>query len=203
MSRPPERATEDKKMLEALGETGLDDLELRFVEEYCVDLQPKKAAERAGVPPQLAAATGRRLLRLPEVMQAIDVRLAELSKNSIVNAEWVRSNLKALVERCMQAVPVMEWVKGEDGKKELVPTGEYKFDSSGANKGLETLAKHLGMLTEHSTVTIEHELKSLSADELQKRLNRLKAENKALSLVAGEDGVYAPSEDSGNPETPQ
>ena len=44
----------------------------------------------------------------------------------------------------------MEWDYGE---QKLVPTGEYQFDSSGANKATELIGKHLGMFKE----TIKHE----------------------------------------------
>ena len=43
----------------------------------------------------------------------------------------------------MRAEPVMEFDKEE---KRMVPTGEYKFDSSGANQSLTAIEKvHLGM----------------------------------------------------------
>lgn len=178
-------------LLAALGESDMADLEQRFVEEYCVDLNHKRAAERCGVTADKSAALGRRFLRKPEVMQAIDVRLAELSKVSVVNAEWVRVKLKEVVDRCMQAVPVMISQRNEDGKMEQVPSGEFKFDSGGANKALENLGKHLGMFTEHSVLTIEHELKSLPQHELDARIARLQEEFSSVTMLPGADGVYA------------
>lgn len=177
-----------------MGESALDDFELRFVEEYCVDLNHKQAAIRAGERSERAGARGRNLLRKQEIQQAIDVRLAELSKQSVVNAEYVRSRLKEVVERCMQQVPVMEKIRGEGGKTELAPTGEYKFDAGGANKALELLGKHLGMFSEHTTITIEHELKALTQDQLNARIIAMQAEHQLLTLEPGADGVYTASE---------
>jgi hypothetical protein len=129
---------------------------------------------------------GRRLLRKPEIMQAIDVRLAELSKHSVINAEYVRSKLKEIVERCMQAVPVMEKVRGEGGKTELVPTGEFKFDAGNANKALELLGKHLGMFSEHTGDDHrEHELKALTQEQVDARIARMMEEHKRAHARAG------------------
>ena len=43
----------------------------------------------------------------------------------------------------MQAEPIM--IKGENGIEE---SGEYKFDSAGANKSLELIGKHLRLFTD-------------------------------------------------------
>lgn len=75
-------------------------------------------------------------------------RINELSdiaqKNAILrtglNREWVISRLMQLVERCMQAEPVLKKV---DGK--MVETGEYVFDSSGANTALRALGDTIGL----------------------------------------------------------
>lgn len=62
------------------------------------------------------------------------------SKNAIIKTgldrEWVITRLMSVVERCMQAEPVM--VKGE-------PTGEFQFDATGANQALRMLGDTLGM----------------------------------------------------------
>lgn len=182
--------TEPPILLAALGESQLEDLEQRFVEEYCVDLNHKSACIRCGIDAKKAAETGRRLMRNPEIMQAIDVRLAELSKHSIVNAEYVRSKLKEIVERCMQAVPVMEKVRGDGGKTEMIPTGEFKFDAGNANKALELIGKHLNMFSEKTGDDLREELKALTPAQVDARITRLMEEHRALTLEQGADGVY-------------
>ncbi|UJP04426.1 MAG: hypothetical protein LZF61_05950 [Nitrosomonas sp.] len=75
-------------------------------------------------------------------------RINELSeiaqKNAILrtglNREWVISRLMRVVERCMQAEPVVKLIDGD-----LVETGEYQFDSRGANTALKALGEVIGL----------------------------------------------------------
>lgn len=92
--------------------------------------------------------------RASEIAQKGEIRgrLKELQENlamrNTVSVEWVLNNLKEVVERCMQAEPVLI----RDGD-EWIESGEYQFAHSGANKSLELIGKHLGMFTdklEHS-----------------------------------------------------
>jgi phage terminase small subunit len=70
--------------------------------------------------------------------------------------EWVLERLKAISDRCMTAVPVMEF---DYVNKEMVQKtdeegkGVWEFDSNGANKATENIGKHLGMFI---TKKIEH-----------------------------------------------
>lgn len=78
--------------------------------------------------------------------------------------EWVIGRLMENAERALQHVPVMQ-----DGK----PTGEYRYEGAVANRSLEILAKHLGILVdkvEHSGVDGGPiETKDVSARELIER----------------------------------
>lgn len=75
-------------------------------------------------------------------------RINELSdiaqKNAILRTgltrEWIISRYMQVVERCMQAEPVMKKVDGE-----MVESGEYVFDSSGANTALRALGDTVGL----------------------------------------------------------
>ena len=87
-----------------------------------------------------------------------------------VNKGWVIDRLKKVVERCMQAEPVMKMVDGE-----LKETGEYKFDSSGANKALELIGKELNMF--QTKVTVDHNhMVTMSDAQLKAQANALAAE---------------------------
>jgi phage terminase small subunit len=79
------------------------------------------------------------------VSSRIDEIRKEIEEKSNVSAVWIRERLMRLVERCMQADPVL------DGDGE--PTGEYRFDSSGANKAMDTLNKMQGY---YAKLEIEH-----------------------------------------------
>src|SRR5581483_2336246 len=75
-----------------------------------------------------------------------------------LDKQWILERLMAIVERCMQAEPVLD----PEGK----PTGEFRFDGKSANRALELLGKHLGLFVERRLVTVEHADKS--DDELRR-----------------------------------
>jgi hypothetical protein len=79
----------------------------------------------------------------------IRVRLEEMNAPIIEETGWNKKKLiekfAEIGEKCMKAVPV----KDNNG----MPTGEYKFDSAGANKAYEQIGKLEGLYidkTEHS-----------------------------------------------------
>lgn len=132
----------------------LTDKQERFCQEYLIDSDATKAAKRAGYSERSAGYIGYQLLQ----KTPIKARLIELRKEQTqrvqIDADYVLSSLKSVAERCMQAEPVME--RGADG--ELVPTGEWKFEHSGANRSLELLGKHLALFTENHNVNLLSEL---------------------------------------------
>lgn len=121
----------------------------RFVEEYLIDLNATQAAIRAGYSIKTAHSIGHENLSKPEISARIAELNGERSKKLNLDAEWVLEKLIKVTEMSMQATPVEKW-DYEDRK--LVETGEYVYDSTGANKALELIGKHLGMWKEK----IEH-----------------------------------------------
>lgn len=115
-------------------------------EAYCraramgMDIQSSILATGAPLHPNTAREWER---EKPEIRKRIEHLSALASKNAILKTgldrEWVISRLMTVVERCMQAEPV----KDKDGNE----TGEYKFDSNGANRALQLLGSELGMFT--------------------------------------------------------
>lgn len=71
----------------------------------------------------------------------IEELTALCTRNAIIKTgldrEWVIKRLMSVVERCMQAEPVVD----KNGEQ----TGEYKFDAPGANQALRMLGDTLGM----------------------------------------------------------
>lgn len=110
-----------------------------FVKEYLVDLNATQAAIRAGYKENAAYATGAENLRKPQIQEAIQKQIKKREEKTELNAEWVLKKLETIANRCMQEEEVMS----KDG-----PTGEFKFDSSGANKAIELIGKHLKMFTD-------------------------------------------------------
>lgn len=109
------------------------------------DTNATQAAIRAGYSAKRADEYGRQLLGKTGVREAIDKGLAEKSKRCQLDADWVLMNLKEVVKRCMQSEPVL------DGAGQ--PTGEYRFDSRGATRGLELIGKHIGMFRDKLELT--------------------------------------------------
>jgi phage terminase small subunit len=120
-------------------------MQARFCEEYIIDLNGKQAAIRAGYSEDSAAEQASRLLTNVNVERKIS-ELKELrSKAAGVSAEYVLGKLTETIERCSQAEQVMEW---DYQAKEMIPTGEWKFEHNGVLKGLELLGRHLKMFTD-------------------------------------------------------
>lgn len=114
-----------------------------FCKEYLVDLNATQAAIRAGYKPKAAQQTGFENLNKPVIAARIQILFDTRAESVELNSEWVLRNLEKVAIRCMQAEPVM--VKGEHGMEE---SGEFKFDSAGANKSLELIGKHLKLFTD-------------------------------------------------------
>lgn len=113
----------------------------RFCQEYVIDLNATQAAIRAGYSKKTARQIGEQNLSKLDIAARIKELKADISNRTGITQEWVVNRLKEISDRCMQAEPVMI-SDGEGGKME---SGEYTFDSSGANRATELLGKHLGI----------------------------------------------------------
>lgn len=129
----------------------LNDKQIKFCDEYLIDLNATQAAIRAGYSEAAAAEIGYENLRKPHIAEYLAARQQQIREKTQVTQEWVVNRLKEISDRCMQAEPVMTFIDGE-----YVESGEYKFDSSGANKATELLGRHIGIFEK---------------DNKQKRLN--------------------------------
>lgn len=114
--------------------------QIRFCEEYLIDLNATQAAIRAGYSEKTATIIGFENLTKPNIQEFIQQRQKELQEKTSLTQEWVLNRFKEISDRCMTAEPVMI----RDSEGQLVGSGEYKFDSSGANKATEMIGKHLG-----------------------------------------------------------
>lgn len=114
----------------------LNEKQKQFCEEYIIDLNGTQAAIRAGYSAKTANEQAAQLLAklsIQEYIQKIKNKRSERVKYS--QDELMRDILE-VKNRCMQANPVLD--------KEGNETGVWKFDSNGANKALDMLAKHVG-----------------------------------------------------------
>ena len=126
----------------------------RFVEEYLIDLNATQSAIRAGYSVKTAAVIGAENLIKPYIQKAIQEAQNKLTERTEITQDYVLTNIKKVIERCMQ----QEAVQARDGSPLLVegPEGDlaclFEFKETGALKGLELLGKHLGMFKDK----IEH-----------------------------------------------
>lgn len=146
-------------------------------EAYCrgraLGMSKKEAVSMAGLE---LNSTNRAWDRLPAVQKRIQQLSEIVTENSIIknglDRGWVISRLMTVAERCMQAEPVLDR-KGQ-------PTGEFTFDSSGANRALELLGKTMRMF-EAKEATKNDEYANLSDDEIA----RIAAELATQTGLAG------------------
>lgn len=111
----------------------------KFCDEYLICLNGTKAAISAGYKENSARQQASQLLDDDEIVKYIEARRTEAKNVALVDIAWVQQRAKDICDRCMQVEPVMI----HDGEG-WVESGEYKFDSSGANKSNEMLAKMVG-----------------------------------------------------------
>jgi phage terminase small subunit len=119
----------------------------RFIQNYLIDLNATQAAIRAGYSPKTANEQGSRLLANVSISRLIEAEQNKRAGKVGLDSEWVLRRLKDISDRCMQAEPVLK----REGN-EWVESGEYTFDSSGANKSTELIGKHLGMFKDSLNV---------------------------------------------------
>lgn len=137
-------------------ESALTSKQEMFCREYLVDLNATQAAIRAGYSAKTAKAIANENLTKPYLAERIQQLFNDRASKVEISAEWVLSNLKNVAVRCMQQEPVM--VRGDNGMEE---SGEYKFDSSGANKSLELIGKHLKLFTDKVEQDVNVEIKEV------------------------------------------
>lgn len=134
----------------------------RFVEEYLVDANATQAATRAGYSAKTANEQGSRLLANVGVSKAIQLRMDKRSKRVEITADYVLTTIVETIERCKQATPVEEF---DHSFKEMVKTGEWKFEHGAVLKGCELLGRHLKLFTDKIEHSGKFTLEDLVADD--------------------------------------
>jgi phage terminase small subunit len=117
-----------------------------FVREYLVDLNGTQAAIRAGYSKKTADRIAEQNLRKLGIQAAIQEAKLKREQKTEISAEYVITTIRNTIERCSQAVPVLD--------KEGNPTGQYRFDAQAVLKGTELLGKHLSIFTERKQLDL-------------------------------------------------
>ena len=120
----------------------MTDKQKRFITEFLVDLNATQAAIRAGYSRRTAYSIGQENLKKPEIRQAIDTAMKEREARTEITADYVLTNLREIVDRCMQKQPV--FTKGEQATDEQ-GRAIWTFNARDAIKALELLGKNLGL----------------------------------------------------------
>lgn len=157
----------------------------RFVQEYLIDLNATRAAIRAGYSENTAGEIGYENLKKPQIKEALQGAMDDRAKKLELSQEWVLQRLKNISDRCVQAEPVMVY---DREAKEMVETGEYRFDSAGANKATELIGKHLGMFKEEQNnvqQVVHNQVNHDRVNEARKKLDKLPPDKRKqlLSLL--------------------
>ncbi len=121
----------DLQTATVMGTDRLNPRQIRFIDEYVVDLSPGRAAVRAGYSSNGADVQGHRLLKNPKIATAIQKKKEELAKRTGVTQEWVIEKLQEVHEASMR-----ESDKG------------MPHNTASANRSLELIGKHAGMFQE-------------------------------------------------------
>lgn len=155
-----------------------------FCQEYIIDLNATQAAVRAGYSEKTASATASRLLANVKVSSRIKELKDKRADKLELDAYWVLKRLKDVSDRSMQAEPVMEFRGGE-----MIETGEYEFDSAGANRATELIGKHIGMFDpklryQLDALDLSNERTKLEIQKLEKELQtETSTEDKLAELI--------------------
>ena len=116
----------------------------------------------------------------PNIIKRIEQLVAIASNNAILKSgldrSWVIERLMTVVERCLQHEPVLD--------REGNETGEFKFDSNGANRALQLLGSELGMFTPKEEKPGD-EYANLSDADLTRIAQELATQTGLITLDAG------------------
>lgn len=138
---------------------GLTPRQQRFVDEYLIDLNATQAAIRAGYAENSARVTAARLLTKADICAAVSEAQNKRAAKLELTHEWVLSKLVENLNRAMQAEPVLNSAG--------MPTGEYTYQGTVANRALELIGKHLGSFPDrHEHRFDPHDLDKLGPHEL-------------------------------------
>ncbi len=124
-----------------------------FCREYLVDLNGTQAAIRAGYSANSAQEQASQLLSKLIIQDFVRELKSQREERVKIDADWVLKQAVSVHLRCMQA----EKVTDRKGEPVVDPDGRpvYKFDSSGANKALELVGKHINIQAFKENTSIE------------------------------------------------
>ena len=137
----------------------------RFADKYFETLNATVSAIYAGFSEATAKQQGWQLLQREDIQEYLEKLRDEYAEKSGITKEWIVERFKNISDRCVQAEPVLD--------KNGAETGEYRFDSSGANKATEMLGKIIGIFEKDNDQSRSVTNISLSSKEVKEISNAL------------------------------
>ena len=126
----------------------LTDMQMRFVQEYPIDLNATQAAKRAGYSEDTAASMGSQLLRNINISRAIKAYREQIADECHITQGDIIRKLVEAAEKASEATPVLEWDAEE---KRMMPSGVYQFDGKTVTRCWELIGKMLGFIDNKAT----------------------------------------------------
>lgn len=129
----------------------ISDFEQEFVDILLTDPYRNQTKALMKLRPMAKSASAK--TEASRIMSDVNVRsymkycIESKHEAMMATREMIQANLKVVADRCMQVEPVFD-AKGQ-------PTGEYKFDASGANQALKLLGQTIGLFKEESRIKIQ------------------------------------------------
>lgn len=174
---------------------GLNQKQQRFVLEYLKDSNGAQAAIRAGYAARSAREIACALLAKHNIKEAIQKAVEERNQKLKLDAQWVVKNLQKVHRVSMRGHPIFD----KDGN--LVGR---KVDTTGANKALELIGRHLGIFVDKHEHTgkngtplipsdVRVNLSTLSDDELESLKTLLEKAKGFPSDGASAQGTESPA----------
>ena len=153
----------------------LNPRQLRFIDEYLIDLNATQAYIRAGYSPNGADVGACRLLGDSRIQEAITLAQDKRGVKMGLSQEAVIAGLIDVVMSAKAGDPVLD---GQGKQIQLVNAEGvlaplFKRQRGHETKGYELLARHLGMFTEKVQID-KRPLEHLSDEELETELARLR-----------------------------
>lgn len=134
------------------------------------------ACEKMGrAPSKNPETSASEMLSYPNVIEFLNSIKEKAAEEAQITAEWVLKSAKKVFDRCMQSEPILTssgspvMVKTDDGEL----AAAYKFDSTGANKSLEIIGKHIDIQAFKTVVENKVIIQDMTDDELDRELAKL------------------------------
>lgn len=120
----------------------LNERQKQFCNEFLIDFNGTQAAIRAGYSKNTARSIANENLTKPDIQNYLKELIQKRNERTKITQDEVITDIIEVKNRCMQKAPVLFMGKQVQDEND---NNLWKFDSQGANKALDMLAKHTGV----------------------------------------------------------